>query len=123
MINFIEKHRYIALIFVLLIAIEIFYISSIQFASGGGESKINFALFYHAIVFFLFTFFLTALIKSTKKLKIKELLLIIGISLLYAASDEIHQLFVPGRVASIKDFLVDSFGIFLAILIYPNKRK
>lgn len=93
-----------------------------QFVPSGGESGINFAFLYHGIVFFLFAFFLTALIKGDKKLKTKGLLLIIGISLLYAASDEIHQLFVPGRVASIKDFLIDSMGIFLAILIYPKKK-
>lgn len=37
---------------------------------------------------------------------------------LYAASDEIHQLYVPGRLGSFGDFLADSLGILFAIAIY-----
>ena len=43
------------------------------------------------------------------------------IALVYAVSDEFHQLFVPGRACSFSDFLVDSAGIFLATLIYSLK--
>ncbi len=37
---------------------------------------------------------------------------------LYASSDEIHQLFVPGRLGTIGDFLADTVGILLSIIIY-----
>ena len=37
---------------------------------------------------------------------------------LYASTDEIHQLFVPGRSGMIKDVLIDSLGIITGILIY-----
>ncbi len=40
------------------------------------------------------------------------------ISVLYAATDEIHQYFVPGRVGTWSDVLIDSIGIVLGILIY-----
>ncbi len=33
----------------------------------------------------------------------------------YAASDEIHQLFVEGRACQLTDFLVDSFGAIIGI--------
>lgn len=36
--------------------------------------------------------------------------------LIYAASDEIHQLFVSGRTGSILDWLVDSAGSFIGSL-------
>ena len=36
---------------------------------------------------------------------------------LYASTDEIHQLFVPGRSGMIKDVLIDSLGIITGILI------
>lgn len=36
---------------------------------------------------------------------------------LYAASDEIHQAFVPNRTASIFDVGIDSIGALLALLI------
>ncbi len=36
--------------------------------------------------------------------------------LLYAISDEIHQLFVPGREASLTDVLIDLAGVLAAII-------
>lgn len=44
-------------------------------------------------------------------------------SVVYAASDEIHQYYVPGRDASVSDFLTDAAGVLagvLAILIYQK---
>lgn len=35
----------------------------------------------------------------------------VALSLSYAASDEVHQGFVPGRVASLEDFVVDAAGV------------
>jgi len=36
---------------------------------------------------------------------------------LYAASDEFHQLFVPGRSGQVKDILIDSCGILIGTVI------
>ena len=36
------------------------------------------------------------------------------LSFLYAASDELHQLFVPGRSGSVKDVLIDGTGAVIA---------
>ena len=36
---------------------------------------------------------------------------------LYAASDEIHQLFVPGRSGQLRDVLLDSAGVAAGILL------
>jgi VanZ family protein len=36
---------------------------------------------------------------------------------LYAVSDEIHQLFVPGRAGQIRDVLIDACGVFVGIII------
>jgi len=36
-------------------------------------------------------------------------------SLAFAASDEYHQSFVPGRVASVRDLVADGLGILAAI--------
>jgi len=38
--------------------------------------------------------------------------------ILYAISDEVHQLFVPGRGAQVTDVLIDSFGAFIGIGMY-----
>ena len=37
---------------------------------------------------------------------------------LYACSDEIHQLFVPGRSGEILDVLIDTIGSFIGISLY-----
>ena len=40
------------------------------------------------------------------------------IGVLYAASDEIHQLFVPGRAGQLRDVLIDSAGILIGMCLY-----
>lgn len=39
------------------------------------------------------------------------------ISVIYACSDEIHQLFIPGRSGSIIDVCIDSIGICIGLLL------
>lgn len=45
------------------------------------------------------------------KLIIYSLLICIA----YSISDEIHQLFVPGRLGTIRDIIIDSFGALIGI--------
>src|SRR5262245_46217579 len=40
-----------------------------------------------------------------------------GIAALFAASDELHQLFVPSREAQFRDVLIDSFGAALGLFV------
>lgn len=46
------------------------------------------------------------------------------IGVLYAVSDEIHQLYVPGRSGEVRDVLIDSSGVllgcFIVFLIYKR---
>lgn len=42
---------------------------------------------------------------------------------LYACSDEIHQLYVPGRSGNIIDVFVDSIGILFCLVIYYFKKR
>ena len=53
-----------------------------------------------------------------------NVLLALILCVTYAISDEIHQLFVPGRFCAIKDVLIDSCGSLLMIIICHllNKR-
>lgn len=61
--------------------------------------------------------FLSYLAMNTYNLKLKtKLLSALTISLLYAISDEIHQLFVPGRAGQIRDVLIDFFGSLTGII-------
>lgn len=40
------------------------------------------------------------------------------ICILYAISDEVHQLFVPGRGGQVRDVIIDSAGAIAGILGY-----
>lgn len=42
-------------------------------------------------------------------------------SMAYAATDEIHQAFVPGREASLMDWIADDVGISVSFFIYYYK--
>ncbi len=57
-------------------------------------------------------------IKKNYKFKIKLIVLIFGIC--FAASDEIHQYFTPGRSADILDWIADVLGIILSLFLYDN---
>ena len=48
---------------------------------------------------------------------LKAALLALGFSLLYAGSDELHQLFVPGRACRFTDVLVDGAGILAGLTL------
>jgi len=59
--------------------------------------------------------------KKRKKTIKRVLIILAGLAFtycfLYACSDEIHQLFVPGRSGKFTDVLIDSAGALLAVLL------
>ena len=59
--------------------------------------------------------FLFIYIKKNYAIGVRIMALII--SVMYAVSDEIHQLFVPGRAGKASDVLIDSIGIAFAFII------
>ncbi len=67
--------------------------------------------------------FLGALFLHTYSMKrIVSLCYAVSFSALYAVTDEIHQIFVPGRAAQFSDFLVDTSGALcgaLAVTVLP----
>ncbi len=56
-------------------------------------------------------------ILDKEKINKKVLLKIWLLCILYAISDEIHQLFVLNRSAKVTDVLIDSLGSFLGLLV------
>ncbi len=115
MIKLLEKYSWISWIFVIIIAIAIFYISSLTFGGAGGGFGWKTTAYHFLAFFFLAFFLLPALVKGNKKWFI---LLGIIIAVLYGISDEIHQLFVPTRHFAISDIMVNSCGILFSSLIY-----
>ena len=65
--------------------------------------------------------------EKKKNGRMMEMLLSLGTGVLYAVSDEIHQIFVPGRSCQAFDVMIDSSGvlsgafIMLLILILNDK--
>ena len=122
MIGWLEENRKFSVIFLIIIAVEIFLVSSIPGKQVQGG--INLSTIYHIVVFFLLGFFLLISINKDKEPKTKPLIFTVIISIIYAILDEAHQFFVPLRTPSIQDLLVDSAGIFLSTLVYLYyKRK
>lgn len=64
---------------------------------------------------------------ALRKLFSKAMWIVLLICFLYACSDEVHQLFVPGRSGHIRDVAIDTSGAFLGIVIFTaflqNKSK
>lgn len=118
MIKWLKQNRKVAFILTFLMAIEIFYFSTIPGdpLSVGGSVWISRS--YHFIAFFLFTFFLFILMNSKEKIKLEQILLILVIASFYAITDEIHQIFTPFRDCTFEDFMTDLAGINFAILLH-----
>ncbi|KAF1086286.1 VanZ like family protein [Sporotomaculum syntrophicum] len=48
----------------------------------------------------------------------RSVVITVGVCALYAISDEIHQLFVPGRGGQVKDVFIDSAGASVGVGFY-----
>lgn len=81
--------------------------------------KINFFVrkFAHFFQFLVLAIFLSLLILSLDIPVRKGIILGFLIILAYAALDEFHQLFVPGRTAKLSDVFIDTLGGSLGIVI------
>lgn len=53
----------------------------------------------------------------------KALLISILFCIIYACSDEIHQLFILGRSGELRDVLIDTLGSILGIFIVKNIKR
>lgn len=65
--------------------------------------------------------------KTIRNLNIKRFLIAIAMAVLYAITDEVHQLFVAGRVGAVGDILIDAlgalFGAGCIVVLLNLKRK
>ncbi len=83
----------------------------------------------HATEYAILGFLLTGSYADGSRKRKKIVLLPAAIGSLYAVSDELHQMFVPGRSCEIRDMLIDSCGVIAGTLfgffvfIYWKSRK
>ncbi len=91
----------------------IFYFSGIpNLNSGLGLWDIILRKCAHMMEYFILAFLFYRALKGTFTLNFKLLIFIAAaLSLLYAVSDEVHQLFVVSRSGNIRDILIDFTGI------------
>ena len=77
----------------------------------------------HLTIYLILGFLLISLVKEYRQVDIKALLIALLIAILYACSDEIHQLFVSERSGKFTDVLVDSIGIIIPLIIVKVFRR
>lgn len=70
----------------------------------------------HFFVYLILGMLVINALKKSDVVRYKYIALLICV--LYAISDEVHQIFVPGREPGVKDVLIDSAGAGIGILIY-----
>ncbi len=75
-------------------------------------------VFAHGFIFFVLGLLVSYAFETINIKELPNAALTFIVSALYAASDELHQIFVPGRAGEFKDFLIDCAGIVLAIIFY-----
>ena len=73
--------------------------------------------FAHMIEFAALSFSLGNSINATWKTENSKIMAF-AITVLCAAGDEIHQIFVPGRAFQTSDILVDSLGALIGVLVW-----
>lgn len=72
----------------------------------------------HGAAYFILALFAAKALKTCRlKGRLKLVLLTLAFCAVYAVSDEIHQLFVPGRACELFDFEVDMLGAVCSLAI------
>lgn len=75
----------------------------------------------HFIAYLIFglsiVYSICGLKRNINKKRLFVILIVTGA--VYALSDELHQLYVPGRDADVYDFLADVLGIIASYYVYP----
>ncbi|MDD6264511.1 MAG: VanZ family protein [bacterium] len=72
----------------------------------------------HLSLYLLLGILVISLLREYMVINTKLVLLSLLICFLYACSDEIHQLFVPGRSGEVRDVLIDTLGACLGVSFY-----
>ena len=79
----------------------------------------------HFTLYFILGILVFLFVKDFTAMKYKVVLICVLVVLLYSISDEVHQLFVPGRSGEVLDVMIDTMGGFIStnILYLVYRRK
>jgi len=105
---------------VIIWGILIIVISSLPHISGVKTGDFPLDKIAHLIEYGGFNFLLARALYFTERISLKKraLLLSFIISVFFAAADELHQMYIPGRMSSIYDFWADLGGIFISLILF-----
>ena len=106
-----------ALLFWLLLIFTLSAIPSLQVDSLGVWDLVLRKL-AHFGEFAILAWLIASVLRFYRKINAKFVLSVLVFGLAYAASDEFHQLFVIGRKGYWVDWLIDSGGVLLGVVIY-----
>ena len=93
----------------------IFYLSSKQSPTHSNILAWLGHLIEYSTLAFLLMIALTATVKLTRR---RLILAAAFIAIFYGATDEVHQLFVPGRFADLSDLYMDGLGAIVGITFF-----
>lgn len=71
----------------------------------------------HFSIYTIVGILLMALMSTYKIKKMNQVAISLITGILYASTDEIHQMFIPERTALITDVLIDSLGVSVGIVL------
>ena len=71
----------------------------------------------HFFLYFALSILIFALLKEFKKDNIQLILITIALCMLYAITDEVHQLFIAGRTSKFLDVMIDTAGATLGTVL------
>ncbi|NTW71223.1 MAG: VanZ family protein [Eubacteriaceae bacterium] len=77
----------------------------------------------HFCIYIALGFFVSNALKHTTSSRMKRVIITLIICILFAVSDELHQLLVPGRGALLTDVLTDMMGSLAGMLIFYKIKK
>lgn len=99
----------------------IFFLSTRQEIQISDERAVNFSFFktLHVIEYAILYLLSYRAVKNTleKSNGVIPYAIAMGITLLYAASDEFHQTFVPTREGKVRDVIIDALGALTAWIL------
>ena len=119
-----SKRQIVFLVLSVLFAIMIFCFSA-RNGEESTEAQLAFAAkvdhpirkLAHATEYAVFAMLLCGVWLDVRRKRKVSALFAWGTATVYAATDEFHQLFVPGRSGQVKDVLLDSCGAAVGVLI------
>jgi len=122
-IKWLEGNSRIAWALTISYMLLIFLISSIPYPEQPEFLRDKHApIVEHILEYSILGLLLLGSFRSTKRSEKQVAILAVSIGILYGISDEIHQLFVPGRYCEFIDVMADSLGSVIGVMVGNSGR-